>query len=273
MAIPITLTIAGSDSGGGAGIQADIKTLSALGTYATSVITALTAQNTCEVRAIQDVPTKFIAEQIDCVCDDIKIDAVKIGMLGTPQVIRAVRQGLDRHGLNNVVLDPVMVAKSGDKLLADEAVDALRTELLARATIVTPNLPEAAVLLNESVVSSAEQMATQGERVLQLGAQAVLMKGGHAEGPQNTDVLLTPDTQSHYSHPHINTTNTHGTGCTLSSAIAAQLAHGHDLEAAVKLATDYIHEAIKAADTLNVGKGHGPVHHFHALWKTEGISK
>lgn len=268
MTIPVTLTIAGSDSGGGAGIQADIKTMSALGTYATSVITALTAQNTREVRAIQDVPTAFIASQIDCVCEDIKIDAVKIGMLGTPDVIRTVRAGLDRHGLRNVVLDPVMVAKSGDKLLADEAVDALRVELLPRATVVTPNLPEAAVLLDEAMVSDADDMARQGRQLLDLGAKAVLMKGGHAKGAQNTDVLVDADSQMRFSHDHIETSNTHGTGCTLSSAIAAELARGQALKTAVERATDYIHEAIKAADRLNIGEGHGPVHHFHALWNT-----
>jgi len=267
MTIPVTLTIAGSDSGGGAGIQADIKTMSALGTYATSVITALTAQNTREVRAIVDVATEFIDQQIDCVCEDIRIDAVKIGMLSRPEVIRAVRHGLDRHDLKNIVLDPVMIAKSGDKLLADEAVDALRHELLPRASIVTPNLPEAGVLLDCADATDVDGMIQQGVEILRLGAKAVLMKGGHARGSENTDVLITADQQFLFSHPHIDTHNTHGTGCSLSSAIAARLAHGDDLSQAVETSTDYIHAAIKAADSLNVGEGHGPVHHFHKLWQ------
>jgi len=273
MSIPITLTIAGSDSGGGAGIQADIKTMSALGTYAASVITALTAQNTREVRAIVDVPVEFITQQLDCVCDDIRVDAVKIGMLSRPEVIKTVREGIDRHGLNNVVLDPVMVAKSGDKLLADEAIDALRTELLPRASVVTPNLPEAGVLLDDSSALDVREMTAQAKRLLKLGAQAVLMKGGHAQGPQNTDVLVTPGQQDHFTHPHIDTGNTHGTGCSLSSAIASRLAHGDNLLMAVERSTDYIHAAIKAADSLNVGEGHGPVHHFHSLWRSASLSQ
>lgn len=269
MNIPVTLTIAGSDSGGGAGIQADIKTMSALGTYATSVVTAITAQNTREVRAIHDVPTDIIASQIDAVCEDIRIDAVKIGMLARPEVIRTVRQALDRHGLETVVLDPVMVAKSGDKLLADEAIDALRTELLSRVSVITPNIPEAAVLLNEQPVHDPVGMAAQGMRLLEQGAAAVLMKGGHAQGEQNTDILVTGTGESHFTHSHINTSNTHGTGCSLSSAIAANLAHGRDLPSAVELSTDYIHAAIRAADSLDIGAGHGPVHHFHLLWSHE----
>jgi len=273
MNIPITLTIAGSDSGGGAGIQADIKTMSALGTYAASVITALTAQNTREVRAIVDVPVAFITQQLDCVCDDIRVDAVKIGMLSRPEVIQAVREGIDRHGLTNVVLDPVMVAKSGDKLLADEAIDALRTELLPRASIVTPNLPEAGVLLDDTAARDVKEMTAQAKRLLKLGAQTVLMKGGHAQGSENTDVLVTPGQQDHFTHPHIDTLNTHGTGCSLSSAIASRLAHGDNLLSAVERSTDYIHAAIKAADSLNVGEGHGPVHHFHSLWRSASASQ
>lgn len=268
MSIPVTLTIAGSDSGGGAGIQADIKSMSALGTYATTVITALTAQNTREVRAIVDVSVEFIEQQLDCVCEDIRIDAVKIGMLSRPEVITAVRRGLDRHDLNNIVLDPVMIAKSGDKLLADEAVDALRTELLPRATIVTPNLPEAGVLLDTDAATDVEAMTLQGKELLRLGANAVLMKGGHADGPENTDVLVTTNEQFRFTHPHIDTKNTHGTGCSLSSAIAAYLAHGDDLNQAIGKSTDYIHAAIRTADSLKVGAGHGPVHHFHALWQS-----
>ena len=260
------LTIAGSDSGGGAGIQADLKTFSALGVYGASVITALTAQNTREVRAIFDAPPAFIAEQIDAVFDDIRIDAVKIGMLSRPEVIEVVAAGLERHRVSKLVLDPVMVAKSGDHLLAPEAVDALRERLLPLATLVTPNLPEAAVLLGEEPITDEAAMAAAGERLLALGPAWVLLKGGHLDGPQSTDLLIGDGTIQRFSAPRVPTINTHGTGCTLSSAIAAGLAQGLDVTQATARAKDYVTEALKAADQLDVGAGHGPVHHFHRHW-------
>ena len=258
------LTIAGSDSGGGAGIQADLKTFSALGVYGASVITALTAQNTREVRAIHDAPPAFIAQQIDAVFDDIRIDAVKIGMLSRPEVIETVAAGLERHGVTRLVLDPVMVAKSGDRLLCAEAESALRERLLPMATLVTPNLPEAAVLLGEDPIADEAAMASACERLLALGPKWVLLKGGHLEGPESTDLLMGEHTTRRFTAPRIVTKNTHGTGCTLSSAIAAGLAQGLDVIEATARAKDYVTAALKAADQLTVGAGHGPVHHFHA---------
>ncbi len=260
------ITIAGSDSGGGAGIQADLKTFSALGVYGASVITALTAQNTRQVRAIHDAPPAFIAQQIDAVFDDIRIDAVKIGMLSRPEVIEVVAAGLERHGVTRVVLDPVMVAKSGDHLLAAEAVSALRERLLPMATLVTPNLPEAAVLLGEKSIADEAAMASAGERLLALGPAWVLLKGGHLDGPESTDLLIGERTIRRFTAPRIATKNTHGTGCTLSSAIAAGLAQGLDVTEATARAKEYVTAALKAADQLAVGAGHGPVHHFHENW-------
>lgn len=267
--IPIALTIAGSDSGGGAGIQADLKTFSALGVFGTSVITALTAQNTREVRAIHNVPASFIADQLNTLLDDIRIDAVKIGMLSHPEAITTIAAILRERELSNIVLDPVMVAKSGDKLLADEAIDALRTELLPLASLITPNLPEAAVLLATDEASDTEQMQAQGARLLALGPRAVLIKGGHLAGSasdESADLLLSADSTRWLPAKRIATRNTHGTGCTLSSAIAAGLARGLDIPTAVAEAKEYITAAIAAADRLQVGSGHGPTHHFHAWW-------
>ncbi len=266
---PIALTIAGSDSGGGAGIQADLKAFSALGVFGTSVITALTAQNTREVRAIHDVPASFIADQLNTVLDDIRVDAIKIGMLSRPETITTIAEILRQRQLNNIVLDPVMVAKSGDKLLADESVDALRRELLPLATLITPNLPEASVLLNTSEAATAEQMHEQAQQLLALGPQAVLVKGGHLAGSasdESADLLLNPGAAQWLPAKRIATANTHGTGCTLSSAIAAGLAKGLSVTDAVTQAKAYITAAIAAADRLNVGSGHGPTHHFHAWW-------
>ncbi len=266
MKIANALTIAGSDSGGGAGIQADLKTFSALGVYGASVITALTAQNTREVRAIHPVPIEFVATQIDTVSEDIDIDAVKIGMLGTAEIIGAVADGLERNSLDKVILDPVMIAKSGDALLQDDAISALRDRLIPKAMVVTPNLPEAGVLLDTSAPSTEDEMAEAAEAIYKLGAANVLVKGGHLTGDTNTDILYDGNGFYRFKHKKINTTNTHGTGCTLSSAIAALVAKGVSLSEATATATDYIHTAIAGADSLNVGKGHGPVHHFHALW-------
>ena len=263
----IAVTIAGSDSGGGAGIQADLKTFSALGVYGASVVTALTAQNTLGVQAIHPVPAAFVIAEIDAVFSDLKVDAVKIGMLGAPDVIAAVAAGLDRWHQTRVVLDPVMVAASGDPLVPDDAVASIRNLLIPRALIVTPNLPEAARLTGEAVAAGAAEMEAQAKRLLALGARAALVKGGHAGGAESNDFLLTPVGGRWLKAPRIATENTHGTGCTLSSAIAAGLAQGLDLEAAVIAAKDYLTAALAAADTLTIGKGRGPVHHFHQWWK------
>lgn len=265
-AIPIALTIAGSDSGGGAGIQADLKTFSALGCFGASVITALTAQNTLGVTAIHDVPPDIIAAQMDAVFDDLNVRAVKIGMLSRPPAIRAVAEGLARWPGAPVVLDPVMVAASGARLLEDAAVETLIRELLPRADLITPNLPEAAALLGTGTAGDEAQMQAQGRSLMDLGARAVLMKGGHGEGPESVDLLVTREGVTRFPAPRAATRNTHGTGCTLSSAIAAGLAHGFTLEEAVAKAKRYITGAIAAADDLEVGRGHGPVHHFFDLW-------
>ena len=265
------LTIAGSDSGGGAGIQADLKTFSALGAYGASVITALTAQNTRTVSAIHDVPPEFVSAQMDAVFADIEFAAVKIGMLSRPAIIDAVAAGLRRHGARNVVLDPVMVAKSGDRLLRADAVSALRERLLPLATVITPNLPEAAVLLDLEEPEDEAGMIDAAARLRALGPQAVLLKGGHlTKGAESVDVLDDGAEPLTLAAPRIATGNTHGTGCTLSSAIAALLARGLSLRDAVREAKAYVTAAIRAADRLKVGHGHGPVHHFHALWREDG---
>jgi hydroxymethylpyrimidine/phosphomethylpyrimidine kinase len=265
----IAVTIAGSDSGGGAGIQADLKTFSALGVYGASVITALTAQNTRGVAAIHDVPADFVTAQIDAVFSDLAVDAVKIGMLSQPDVIRAVAAGLDRHGMTDVVLDPVMVAASGDPLIADAAVAVLAAELIPRVRLITPNLPEAARLLGCELAGSRREMEQQAVRLGRLGARAVLLKGGHAGGSDSADLLVSDSGRCWFEAPRIATDNTHGTGCTLSSAIAAGLARGRDLDTAVAEAKRYLTAAIAAADTLRIGTGRGPVHHFHAVWEDE----
>jgi hydroxymethylpyrimidine/phosphomethylpyrimidine kinase len=266
MSAPIAVTIAGSDSSGGAGIQADLKTFSALGVYGASVITALTAQNTRGVTAIHDVPPDFIAAQMDAVFSDLAVAAVKIGMLSQPPVIEAVAAGLDRHGAQNVVLDPVMIAASGDRLLAPQAIEVLRRVLFPRALIVTPNLPEAAALLEAPVARNETEMREQAERLLAFGCRAVLIKGGHAEGAESVDLLVEPTAVARLAADRIRTENTHGTGCTLSSAIAAGLAKGRDLAASLREAKDYVTAAIAAANRIQVGSGHGPTHHFHAWW-------
>jgi len=266
---PIALTIAGSDSGGGAGIQADLKTFSALGVYGASVLTALTAQNTREVRAIQDVDPEFIGAQLACVFDDLPVRAVKIGMLSQVPVIEVIADVLENRDDVPVVLDPVMVAKSGDRLLHREAVDSLRRRLLPRAALITPNLPEAAVLLNCPAPQTREEMQQAAHWLRRIGAPAVLIKGGHMsaeEDEESADYLLSADHARWFSAPRIDTGNTHGTGCTLSSAIAAGLALGRDLETAVHEAKAYTSDAIAAAGRLRVGSGHGPVHHFHRWW-------
>lgn len=259
------LTIAGSDSGGGAGIQADIKTFSALGVYGASAITAITVQNTRGVSGVEPVSPGVVEAQITAVLDDIAIDAVKIGMLFSAGIVAAVASGLARYE-GPVVLDPVMVAKSGDRLLNDDAIAATIAQLLPRADLLTPNLPEAAHLLGTGCAASPEEVEAQGRALLERGARAVLMKGGHADGPVCTDRLVTREGSIAIAAPRLSTRNTHGTGCSLSSAIAAELAKGAALEPAVRRAQAWLHGAIGAADTLGVGSGNGPVHHFHEIW-------
>jgi hydroxymethylpyrimidine/phosphomethylpyrimidine kinase len=262
----IAVTIAGSDSSGGAGIQADLKTFSALGVYGASVIAALTAQNTRGVSAIHNVPPDFITAKIDAVFSDLAVDAVKVGMLSTPAAIEVVAEGLDRHGQANVVLDPVMVAATGARLLVPEAVETLKRRLFPRARLITPNLPEAAALLDAEVATSEAEMRAQADRLLALGAQAVLIKGGHGSGAESVDLLATPAGVARFAASRIATENTHGSGCTLSAAIAAGLAKGAALADAVGAAKDFISRAIAAADRLAIGSGHGPVHHLHTWW-------
>ncbi len=266
MAHHSALTIAGSDSGGGAGIQADLKTFSALGVYGTSAITAITAQNTRGVFAVETVSPAVVRAQIAAVLDDIPPQAIKIGMLASPEIVAAVAAALEGYR-GPVVLDPVMVAKSGDALLTEEAEVALIERLLPRADVLTPNLPEAARLLGCSPAGNAEETEAQGRALLRLGARAVVMKGGHAEGPNCIDRLITASGIATMQQRRLATRNTHGTGCSLSSAIAAELARGASVMDAVQRAQAWLHGAISAADGLGIGTGHGPVHHFHEVWK------
>ncbi len=265
MTNPSALTIAGSDSGGGAGIQADLKTFSALGVYGTSAITAITAQNTRGVFAVEAISPAMVTAQIAAVLGDIPPQAIKIGMLGSPEIVAAVAAALRGYD-GPVVLDPVMIAKSGDALLDDGAERALIERLLPRADVLTPNLPEAARLLGRGEALDAEETEAQGRALLELGPRAVVMKGGHAEGPTCIDRLVTASGVTEMALPRLATRNTHGTGCSLSSAIAAELAKGAGLEAAVGRAQTWLHGAIRAADGLGIGSGHGPVHHFHEVW-------
>jgi hydroxymethylpyrimidine/phosphomethylpyrimidine kinase len=263
MTSPIALTIAGSDSSGGAGIQADLKTFAALSVYGASVITALTAQNTRAVSGIHVVPSAFVTAQMDAVFGDLDVKAVKIGMVAELSTIEAIASALVRWRPKHIVLDPVMVATSGDRLLPAEAVAGLCRDLFPLASLITPNLPEAAALLGEAVASDEAAIASQGKRLLAMGARAVLIKGGHGQGAESIDYLFTGGDVLALGAPRIATGNTHGTGCSLSSAIAAGLAKGEALEAAVRGAKAWISAAIAAADRLGVGHGHGPIHHFH----------
>jgi len=260
------LTIAGSDSGGGAGIQADLKTFSALGVYGASVVAALTAQNTRGVTGIHDVPAAFVTAQIDAVFSDLQVGAVKIGMVSRAPVIAAIADGLTRWKQQKIVLDPVMVATSGDRLLSPDAIDVLKRKLLPMALLITPNLPEAAALLEAPTARSEGEMREQAERLLKLGPQAVLIKGGHDTGAESVDLLVEPTAVTRLAADRILTQNTHGTGCTLSSAIAAGLAKGLALAEAVRAAKAYVTDALVAGQGLKIGSGHGPVHHFHAWW-------
>jgi len=265
MSVPVAVTIAGSDSGGGAGIQADLKTFSALGVYGASVITALTAQNTKGVFAIHQVPAEFIGAQMDAVFSDLDVGAVKIGMLGNTAAIEAIAAGLARHPGRNVVLDPVMTATSGEELLRPDAVDALR-KLAGRAALLTPNLPEAAALLGVPAARDEDEMHAQGRKLLELGAGAVLIKGGHGGGSDSVDLLVEPAGFTRFAGRRVKTDNTHGTGCTLAAAIAAGLAKDCMLGEAVGEAKTYVGAAIAAADRLKIGSGRGPLHHFHKWW-------
>jgi hydroxymethylpyrimidine/phosphomethylpyrimidine kinase len=263
--IPNVLTIAGSDPSGGAGIQADLKTFSALGAYGMSVITALTAQNTRGVRGVQVVEPAFVAAQIDAIFEDVRVDAVKIGMVATAEIAAVIAERLHHHAARNVVLDPVMVAKSGDRLLREDAVAAVRDRLVPVARVITPNLPEAAVLLTGPEPATLAEMRQAAVALRRFGSRFVLLKGGHLIGGDSTDLLFDGQVVTEFAGPRIDTRNTHGTGCTLSSAIAALLPR-HDMIEAVRQAKAYLTGAIAASHRLTVGGGHGPVHHFHALW-------
>ncbi len=258
------LSIAGSDSGGGAGIQADLKTFAALGCYGMTAITALTAQNTLGVRAIHGVPPQMLRDQIDAVLEDIGAHAVKIGMLHSPEIVQTVAEAIDRHALQKVVLDPVMVATSGAVLIDNPAIMMLVRELFPRALVVTPNLDEASLLVGRPLTSESD-MEAAAQEMLTMGANAVLLKGGHLPGDLVCDLLLTKEDTHHWMRaPRIHTSNTHGTGCTLSSAIAAHLASGASLLDAVQAARDYVRAALEAGAEVRTGSGGGPLNHGHA---------
>jgi hydroxymethylpyrimidine/phosphomethylpyrimidine kinase len=269
---PTALTIAGVDPSGGAGVLADVKTMSALGAYACAVIAALTAQNTQSVTGVFGVPADFVRQQIDTLFADVRIDAVKVGMVGQAPVIGAVADGLAAWQPPHVVVDPVMIAKSGDALLERAAVGALRERLLPIATVLTPNLPEAGVLLESRAPDSIREMRRAAERLREMlahsGHRWVYLKGGHLPGGDATDLLFDGDRMLELAAPRIDTRNTHGTGCTLSAALAALLPQSADVPTAARRAKAYLGAAIAAADGLAIGHGHGPVHHFHALWKS-----
>lgn len=260
------LTIAGTDPSGGAGIQADLKAFSALGAYGTSVITALVAQNTCGVQQVYRITPDFVAAQLDSLLEDVRIDSAKIGMLAEASIVEVVAEKLKRAALPYVVLDTVMLAKSGDALLSPQAVESLRTLLLPQVSLITPNLPEAAALLAAPVAQTEAEMLAQGRALLALGCRAVLMKGGHLSATESPDWLITPQSELRFSTTRINTRHTHGTGCSLSAALAALRPRHHDWAATVAEAKAWLQEALAQADTLEVGRGTGPVHHFHRWW-------
>lgn len=262
------LTIAGSDSGGGAGIQADIKTISACGCYAMSAITAITVQNTAGVSDVHPVPVQRVSDQISAVLDDIGADAVKIGMLHSSEVIRAVKKMLEQYQLVNIVLDPVMVAASGDKLLLDEAIKTLQEELIPIARVITPNIPEAEILLDKKI-NSQEDLKHMAEELSYNKKISVMLKAGHFTGNELVDIFYNAeeDRMMELKSKRIDTKNTHGTGCTLSSAIASFIARGFSLSDSVKKAKKYIDNAIFRGAEYTTGKGHGPVHHFHKYWE------
>ena len=260
---PTVMTIAGSDSGGGAGIQADLKTFSALGVFGTSTLTAITAQNTVGVTAVHEVPTDVISAQIDAVITDIGADAVKTGMLSSSAIVETVAEAIRRHGITNLVVDPVMVAKSGDRLLREEAIASICNSLLPLAAVVTPNIPEAEDLTGLTI-SADDDVRQAAVSIIEMGARTVVIKGGHRDGPP-TDVFYDGARFQEFTTERIPSTNTHGTGCTFASAVAAGLAHGLEPPAAVAQAKEYVTEAIRAS--YPIGQGHGPLHHFHAFWQ------
>ena len=260
--IPVAMTIAGSDSGGGAGIQADLKTFSALGVYGASTLTAITAQNTVAVTAVHELPTDVITAQIEAVVTDIGVDAVKTGMLSSSAIVEAVAGELARFAIRNLVVDPVMVAKSGDPLLREEAVESVKTRLVPLAALVTPNVPEAETLTGLKIETD-DDMKEAARQILAMGAGAVVVKGGHREGPA-TDLFFDGDQFTEFSSERFDTVNTHGTGCTFASAAAAGLAQGKSLAEAVAQAKEYVTEAIR--NSYPLGQGHGPVHHFYRYW-------
>lgn len=266
--LPRVMTIAGSDSGGGAGIQADLKTCSALGVYATTVITALTAQNTVSVKAIFPIDPSFITAQIDAIMEDIGTDAAKTGMLDRKEVIHAVAESVKRWGIEKLVVDPVMVAKSGDFLLRSDAVEWLIRELFPLAYAVTPNIPEAQAILGGMVINSVDDMREAAKGIHMLGARYVVLKGGHMAGDDVVDLLYDGKQFRMFESPRIHSKNTHGTGCTFSAAIAAFLAKGLGMEESVAKAKRYVSEAM--AKGLPVGEGHGPLYHFYECRKWEG---
>lgn len=265
--IPNVLSIAGIDPSGGAGLLADLKTFSALGAYGTGVVAALTAQNTRGVTGVHAVPVDFIAQQIDTLFADVRIDAVKLGMLGSSEIVLTVAVALRRHRVTRLVVDPVMVSKSGHHLLSPDAVAALRETLLPLAEVITPNLPEAEVLLNCPPIRTLADMRAAARALHALGPRIVVLKGGHLEGPDSIDIIDTGAAQFELPAVRIVTKNTHGTGCTLSAAIAALLPRHADPLDALRAAKSYLTSAIAASGQLAVGSGHGPVHHFHDFWK------
>ena len=266
MASPLVLTIAGSDSSAGAGIQADIKTCASLGVYCASVITNVTAQNTCGVQSIHPIPTDMVQAQLSAIFTDLNISAVKIGMLGTKSTIETVVQILKEFKPKHIIVDPVMVSSSGKPLIKADAVNALITQLFPIATLITPNIPEAATLLDIPQAQSKEEMYKTIAELKVFGSQSILLKGGHLIGDKCIDLLLDNNKVHELSQAKVETKNTHGTGCTLSSAISANLALGDSIKEAVFKANEYLNNAIKQADDLNIGKGSGPVHHFHKQW-------
>jgi hydroxymethylpyrimidine/phosphomethylpyrimidine kinase len=265
MSVPVALAIAGSDSSGGAGIAADLKTFAALGVFGACAITAITAQNTKGVLAVHDAPAEIVAAQLDAVFADLKVAAVKIGMLANAAIIEAVAAGLVRHRARNVVLDPVMAASTGADLLRGDAMAALRS-LIRHVRVLTPNLPEAAALLDAPPARNEAEMRAQAEQLLALGAGAVLLKGGHAGGAESVDLLVEGQTCVRLAAPRIATKNTHGSGCSLAAAIAAGLAKGFSLDEAARQAKTYVSAAIAAADRLGIAASNGPLHHFYKWW-------